>query len=321
MGYKRDNIPELGPDRAGRKLARTAASKGRGRLGASGRGLGPRRTGKLVLFDFSEPRAKARVALAAAGAAAVGLSMGAVAVSVILNISQRNAVPPQVVRVALPPAPAPAASVPVAAAVKQAAKQAKQAKRAERSRDLECLTEAVYFEARGESRDGQLAVAQVVLNRVKHPAFPKSVCGVVYQGAKNRKGCQFSFACDGRAEHASESAAWRRAQKIAARALAGVVVGEIGSATHFHALRVQPSWGPGLRQTAQVGLHVFYKLTPRGSAKREAAPEKVEFTRLASAEAEGAELTQVKDDAVAHADAASTSAVETGPPPAEAAAE
>jgi hypothetical protein len=272
------------------------------------------------LLDFSKLRAQARVALAAAGAAAVGLSMGAVAVSVILNLPQRETVPPQVVRVALPPAPAPAASVPVAAAVSEASRQA--AKQAKRSRDLECLTEAVYFEARGESRDGQLAVAQVVLNRVKHPSFPKTVCGVVYQGAKNRRGCQFSFACDGRAEHASEGAAWRRAQKVAARALAGVVVGEIGSATHFHALRVQPGWGPGLRQTAQVGLHVFYKLVPRGSAKREAAPEKVEFTRLASAEGEGAELSEVKDAAaVTHAEAASAPAVETGPPPAEEAAE
>lgn len=129
----------------------------------------------------------------------------------------------------------------------------------ENSRELECLTQAVYFEARGETPAGQAAVAQVVLNRTRHAAFPKTVCGVVYQGASLRKGCQFSFACDGSARRAHEAAAWSRAQRVATRALSGAVVAGIGDATHFHTINVAPNWGPNLIRTAQVGLHVFYQ--------------------------------------------------------------
>ena len=128
----------------------------------------------------------------------------------------------------------------------------------EASRDLECLTQAVYFEARGETPAGQAAVAQVVLNRVRSPAFPKTVCGVVYQGAAGR-GCQFSFACSGQQRGGYEAGAWRRAQKIAMRALSGYVMAEVGRATHFHTTGVSPGWGPGLARVAQVGAHVFYR--------------------------------------------------------------
>lgn len=127
------------------------------------------------------------------------------------------------------------------------------------SRELECLTQAVYFEARGETPAGQAAVAQVVLNRVRHPSFPKSVCGVVFQGAGKRVGCQFSFACDGSMRARRESAAWERARKVATRALSGVVMAGIGEATHFHTTNVAPNWGPRLVRTAEVGMHVFYK--------------------------------------------------------------
>lgn len=144
------------------------------------------------------------------------------------------------------------------------------------TRELECLTQAVYFEARGETPAGQAAVAQVVLNRVRHPAFPKSVCAVVFQGAGNR-GCQFSFACNGSLRQGKESAAWTRARKIASRALAGAVVAEVGSATHFHTTGVSPAWGPRLQRVAQVGLHVFYRFGRNGSfqfaAREPAAPE------------------------------------------------
>jgi spore germination cell wall hydrolase CwlJ-like protein len=128
------------------------------------------------------------------------------------------------------------------------------------ARELECLTEAVYFEARGEGATGQAAVAQVVLNRVRHAGFPKTVCGVVYQGASRRSGCQFSFACDGSLGRGHDAAAWRRAQRVATRALSGVVAASIGDATHFHTVNVAPNWGPNLIRTAQVGLHIFYKL-------------------------------------------------------------
>jgi spore germination cell wall hydrolase CwlJ-like protein len=127
------------------------------------------------------------------------------------------------------------------------------------TRDLDCLTDAVYYEARGESAAGQAAVAQVVLNRVRHPAFPKSVCGVVFQRAGG-SGCQFSFVCDGSMRRQREPGAWRQAEDIAARALDGAVMATIGNATHFHTTGVSPGWGPQLLRVAQVGLHVFYRL-------------------------------------------------------------
>jgi len=129
----------------------------------------------------------------------------------------------------------------------------------ENSRELECLTQAVYFEARGEGPSGQAAVAQVVLNRVRHPAFPKSVCAVVFQGAGRSQGCQFSFACDGSMRRSREYAAWGRAQRIAERALAGAVMAGVGDATHFHTVNVAPTWGPHLLRVAEIGLHVFYR--------------------------------------------------------------
>ena len=132
-------------------------------------------------------------------------------------------------------------------------------------RELECLTQAVYYEARGEGPSGQAAVAQVVLNRVRHPAFPKSVCAVVFQRA-NGRGCQFSFACDGSLNGAHERLAWSRAQRIASRALAGAVMADVGNATHFHTTAVAPQWGPHLLRVAQVGLHVFYRFGGRAGA-------------------------------------------------------
>ncbi|HEX5379682.1 MAG TPA: cell wall hydrolase [Phenylobacterium sp.] len=129
----------------------------------------------------------------------------------------------------------------------------------ETSRELDCLTQAVYFEARGETSAGQAAVAQVVLNRVRNPAFPKSVCAVVFQGAARRTGCQFSFACDGSMRRGREMIAWNRAQHVAARALSGAVMSAVGNATHFHTVNVQPGWSPSLLRVAQVGLHVFYR--------------------------------------------------------------
>ncbi len=133
------------------------------------------------------------------------------------------------------------------------------------SRDLECLTEAVYYEARGETPAGQAAVAQVVLNRARHPAFPKSVCGVVFQGAGGRV-CQFSFACDGSMRRGREPGAWARARKVAARALSGEVMTGVGNATHFHTINVSPGWGPRLVRVGQVGLHIFYRFGGRGGA-------------------------------------------------------
>jgi hypothetical protein len=124
---------------------------------------------------------------------------------------------------------------------------------------LECLTAAVYHEARSESEDGQRAVAQVVLNRVRHPAFPKSVCGVVYQGSNRTTGCQFSFTCDGSLSRARQPASWSRSQRIAADALAGYVYPTVGVATHYHTTAIHPWWANSLAKAVTIGAHIFYR--------------------------------------------------------------
>ena len=141
-----------------------------------------------------------------------------------------------------------------------------QASPLDQARQLDCLTQAVYYEARGETPVGQAAVAQVVLNRVRHPAFPKSVCAVVYQGAQSGRGCQFSFTCNGSMNRNRETSAWNRAEKIASRALAGYVMADVGNATHFHVTSVRPGWGAKLLRVSQIGTHIFYRFGGRGGA-------------------------------------------------------
>lgn len=141
-----------------------------------------------------------------------------------------------------------------------------QASPLDQSRQLDCLTQAVYYEARGETHVGQAAVAQVVLNRVRHPAFPKSVCAVVYQGAQTGRACQFSFTCNGSMRARREPSAWNRAEKIASRALGGYVMAEVGNATHFHVTSVRPGWGPKLLRVSQIGTHIFYRFGGRVGA-------------------------------------------------------
>ncbi len=123
-----------------------------------------------------------------------------------------------------------------------------------------CLAEGVYFEARGEPESGQAAVAQVILNRVRNPAYPKTVCGVVYQNEKWRNRCQFSFACDGRAERIRSQGAWRDAQRIALDVSEGRIwLDEVGDSTHYHASYVHPRWGRKMIQVDRVGAHIFYR--------------------------------------------------------------
>ena len=135
------------------------------------------------------------------------------------------------------------------------------------SRDLECLTQAAYYEARGEGRDGMQAVAQVVLNRARHPAFPKTVCGVVFQGAGRRTGCQFSFTCDGSMRGPVNRAAWNRARDVASSALSGRVYAAVGNATHFHTTGVSPGWRNALVRVNQVGDHLFYRFGGRSGSR------------------------------------------------------
>jgi hypothetical protein len=128
------------------------------------------------------------------------------------------------------------------------------------SRALDCLTAAVYYEARSEPIDGQRAVAQVVLNRVRNPAFPASVCGVVYQGSTRSTGCQFTFTCDGSLLFRREPGAWERASNVAEAALAGDVYAPVGAATYYHTTAVSPWWARSYARVATIGAHIFYSL-------------------------------------------------------------
>jgi hypothetical protein len=124
---------------------------------------------------------------------------------------------------------------------------------------IDCLTAAVYYEAASETATGQRAVAQVVLNRMRHPAYPKSVCGVVYEGAERRTGCQFSFTCDGSLARTPSRSGWDRARGIATAALAGYVERSVGTATHYHTTWVVPYWAWSLDKITVVGAHIFYR--------------------------------------------------------------
>ena len=128
----------------------------------------------------------------------------------------------------------------------------------DRARALECLSSAIYYEAASESDDGQRAVAQVILNRVRHPAFPSTVCGVVYQGSE-RAGCQFSYACDGSMARRPSAAGMARATRIAWAALNGYVLGAVGMATHYHTYAVTPVWNRSLVMTDAIGAHFFHR--------------------------------------------------------------
>jgi len=130
---------------------------------------------------------------------------------------------------------------------------------ATRKRALECLASAVYYEAGSQDDDGERAVAQVVLNRVRHPAFPASICDVVYEGSTRPTGCQFTFTCDGSLYRQPDLAGWRRAYQVAQFALGGYVYAPVGYATHYHANYVVPYWAPTLSKNAIVGAHIFYR--------------------------------------------------------------
>jgi len=128
-------------------------------------------------------------------------------------------------------------------------------------RSLDCLTQAIYYEAGNQSEDGMRAVAQVVLNRVRHPAWPNTVCGVVYQGAmRPGGGCQFTFTCDGSLARTPVPTLWAQARRYAIEALAGRTYAPVGLSTFYHANYVFPGWAPRLVKTAQIGAHIFYRL-------------------------------------------------------------
>ena len=163
----------------------------------------------------------------------------------------------------LPPLPIPAAAAEALAAAEPGIVPARPFSMAlatplDRARALQCLTDAIYYEAASEPDEGQRAVAQVVLNRARHPAFPGTVCGVVFQGSE-RRGCQFSFACDGAMARIPSRQGWDRAARVAGAALAGYVYAPVGLATHYHTYAVTPAWNRSLVMTDVVGAHFFHR--------------------------------------------------------------
>ncbi len=131
----------------------------------------------------------------------------------------------------------------------------------DRAAAVRCLTQAIYYEAATEPLEGKEAVAQTVLNRVRHPGYPKSICGVVYQGSLRATGCQFSFTCDGSLARPPLPWIWSESEKVANRALNGFVLKSVGTATHYHADYVAPYWAPTLFKITQIGRHIFYRWT------------------------------------------------------------
>ena len=125
--------------------------------------------------------------------------------------------------------------------------------------EFRCLAQGIYFEARSEPYEGQVAVAYVIMNRVQDRRYPDSICGVVFQNEHMRNLCQFSFACDGRSDNPYEMASWKVAVQIAERVLTNTYSDITARSTHYHATYVNPSWADHLRPTLQVGKHIFYR--------------------------------------------------------------
>ncbi len=127
-------------------------------------------------------------------------------------------------------------------------------------KDLWCMATAIYFEARGETYRGQVAVGQVVMNRLAHKIYPKTICNVVFQNQHMRNACQFSFACDGIPETITEPKSWAQAEEIAKGVIDGsLYLTEVGAATHYHATYVYPAWAPRLKKNTKIGQHIFYQ--------------------------------------------------------------
>ncbi|MEQ1818270.1 MAG: cell wall hydrolase [Terricaulis sp.] len=201
------------------------------------------------------------------------------------------------------------------------------------ARQQNCLAQAIYYEARGESQRGQIAVAEVIVNRTRSGYYPNSVCGVVYQGSHRSTGCQFTFTCDGSINHRPRGRAWDRAQRVATAVMSGYTRPITQGATHYHTLAVNPVWNSGLVETTTIESHVFYRMPNRserahyqealarrrgsmGSRRHEGADELIpEASDAAAAGIEGG-VTQEAAPAVTDA-ATDTSAQNTAAPAGE----
>ncbi len=174
-------------------------------------------------------------------------------------------------------------------------------------RSVQCLTQAIYYEAATEPDDGKRAVAQVILNRVRHPAFPKSVCGVVYEGSTRTTGCQFSFTCDGSLARTPMASFWTRARQLAVAAISGQVYAPVGLSTFYHADYVAPYWAPSLTKVTAIGRHIFYRWNGRQGESGEfsgryagAEPDVALLMAAAYHGAAAPELAADMTEAVAH---------------------
>lgn len=129
-------------------------------------------------------------------------------------------------------------------------------------KETNCLANAIYFEARGEPERGRIAVAQVVINRLKNPAYPNTLCSVVYQNSHRRNRCQFSFACDGLKDRVTDKKSWAEAKELAENILhddRNLFQSDIGAATHYHATYVRPRWARSMKKKQRIGRHIFYQ--------------------------------------------------------------
>jgi hypothetical protein len=131
------------------------------------------------------------------------------------------------------------------------------------ARQQNCLAQAIYYEARGESQRGQIAVAEVIVNRSRSGYYPSSVCGVVFQGSHRSTGCQFTFTCDGSINHRPRGRAWDRSQRVATAVMSGYTRPITQGATHYHTHAVNPVWNSGLVETTSIESHVFYRIPNR----------------------------------------------------------
>jgi hypothetical protein len=190
--------------------------------------------------------------------------------SVDPDVMPQAAVPqPAVIQVSLPARiavlPTPAPGVPPLSPAQRLNLQGKERAKAER-----CLTDAIYFEARDQPYIGQVAVAQVVINRVFSGVYPRDVCGVIYQNAHRHLACQFTFACDGKRKAINEFGSWARARRIARETLDGqLYVQAVGTSTHYHASYVHPNWVHEMHRFAREGIHLFYRPIAWGNGSDE----------------------------------------------------
>jgi len=179
-----------------------------------------------------------------------------------------------------------------------------------------CLSQAIYFEARGESQQGQVAVAEVIMNRVHSRAYPNTICAVVYQGSQRATGCQFTFTCDGSLNRRPRGRAWTQAQRVATAVMLGYARPVTQHATHYHTTAVNPVWSAGLVETTQIGTHKFYRFPNR--AERAHYQEALARRRGAGGGAlRAADLIPEADQAALDAAAdieAADAPVETGTP-------